>query len=204
MKIINLYFLAGLLGLLLVSCVNSDVPSNQRIAQLYRAIPNHDLETNSKQLMTAELYNALAEAYSIPDDNPGGIGSSDFMNYFVEGNGGCDMDARIEVKSVKSVGKSLSVADVNFVCMDSYNGIEESTHKLIIKNVDGSWVLADFDSKLEEVKEYIKEQRNIMKSGQVIDDIRYDEFYSSFSLEEKTKMIQEYKAAVNAYFKMYP
>lgn len=201
MKIIKFYLLTGLLGLLLVSCTNSEVPSKQRVVQLFRAIPNHGFDVNTKRFMTAELYNALAEAYSIPDDAPGGIGSSEFLWYFVEGNGGCDMDAKIEVKDIKSIGKSFAVAYVDFVCFDD---LENESHILVIQKVDGSWVLADFDYKLKEVKEYINEQREIMKSGQVTDNIRYDEFYSDFSLEEKTKMIQEYKDAVNAYFKMYP
>lgn len=202
MKTIKFFLLTGLLGLLFVSCTNSDVPSKQRVVQLFRAIPNHDeLDISSKQLMTAELYNVLAEAYLIPDDTPGGIGSSEFLWYFVEGNGGCDMDAKIEVKDIKSIGKSFAVAYVDFVCFDN---LENESHILVIQKVDGSWVLADFDYKLKEVKEYINEQREIMKSGQVTDNIRYDEFYSDFSLEEKAKMIQKYRSEVNAYFKMYP
>ncbi len=205
MKTIKFFLLTGLLGLLLVSCVNSEVPSNQRVVQLFRAIPNRKLDVSSKQLMTRELYDVLAEAYLIPDDLPFYMGSSEFLCHFVEGNGGCcDLDPKIVVENVKSIGRSLSVADVNFMCMDCYNDVYESTHKLIIQKVDGTWVLADFDSKLEEVKAYIKEQRKIMKRDQVIDNIRYDDLYSDFSLEEKTKMIQEYKSAVNDYFKMYP
>lgn len=162
------------------SLQNNDIYSNKHIIDraqmLLFCVPDHSqVSSNAKPYMTVELYSALKVAWDVPHWYYGGIGDEDFLYYFVTGNGGGSINKN-SIISTDVLSKSDNKCRVRI----KYREYEENqyydnseTIELLMHIQDGDWVLADFGlGALEECKNYIKNQVENYKSGNIVKEMK--------------------------------
>lgn len=185
-------------AMVLVSC-GGKVPKQEmpeltaeRFQQLASNIPDH-IVIGDSAFFTPEYYNAWQNAMAIPDGGLGGIGMNEFMFYFVCGNDPCDSH-QYKLDSVSMVGDT---ALVDFQIIHSRGNGQPHTFKLVL--CDGQWIIADYDTTLSEMKNYLKEQRAFLKSDEYkgyADEILNDTAASDEWKEQVRKELKE----VDEYF----
>lgn len=134
-----------LAALLLAACTSSEAKLKQRAEELCRYIPDHELREESKDYMTADFYAVLDTMFNhLPEHE---AMDHEWLHYFVTGNGGTIAD--YTVTAVEQTDKEHAVATISVRqqwedgSFDSTADIEE--HRLYMENVDGQWLMADFD-----------------------------------------------------------
>lgn len=155
-------------------------------------IPDHKLEDSPRWTYTKEYYNLLAEAWAIPSDNPGGIGSEEWLFYFLTGNGGLECNAQIN-----NIRQDGDEAVIDFICSGEQTDAAPKVHQLYLHFDGNIWLIADFDNTKEQLRQYIQKQRAYFHSAQWNKDLK-----EMRHLSEKEK-----KAALDAvelYFAKYP
>lgn len=153
----NLHFLALIAALFfLQGCNQHQVPNQEEVLHLISVIPDHKIFPHTQEFFTPEYYSALSEAWALPSDAIGEIGSDEWLYYFISGNGDCD-DFRIENISLTS-GNPILVTFTTYHC-----GMAD-THTLHLQRLHRHWVVADFDSTLTQLKQYIAHQRSYFQS----------------------------------------
>ena len=114
----------------------------------YRYIPDHVLKPEAKEAMTPDFFRALSEAFNAPVADYGEIGDNEWLWYFVTGNGGSE-----PVYSVKSVSQTdkdsaRAIITVRQKWEDgSFAEEDAKEYEVLLKRVDGQWLLDDFDGK---------------------------------------------------------
>ena len=199
----NLIFLV-VSALALVSCGNrvskQELPelTEERFQELASNIPDHIRNKLSESFFTAEYCAAWQEAWNIPDGGLGGIGMNEFMFYFVCGNGPCDSH-QYKLDSVSIIGDT---AFVDFEIVHMWDrGNTPHTFKLVVCN--SQWVIADYDTTLSEMTNYLKEQKIFLKSEEFkgyADEILND----TTAREEMKERVRKELKEVDEYFKLHP
>ena len=134
-----------LAALLLAACTSNEEKLKQRAEELCRYIPDHELLEQSKDYMTADFYAVLDTMFNrLPEHE---AMDHEWLYYFVTGNGGTMAD--YTVTAVEQTDETHAVATISVRqkwedgSFDSTSDIEE--HKLYMEQVDGKWLMSDFD-----------------------------------------------------------
>lgn len=131
--------------LLLVGCGSAEERLKERAEELCRYIPDHELLEQSRDYMTADFYNVLDTMFNqLPEFE---AMDHEWLYYFVTGNGGTIAD--YTVAGVELTDKTHAVATISVRQKWEDGSFDESTdieeHKLYMENVDGVWLMSDFD-----------------------------------------------------------
>lgn len=162
------------------------------IEKLIACIPDHTLEQSPAEAFTKTYYSLLTEAWDIPSDNPGGIGSDEWLHYFLTGNGGGSCAPRI-----LDFHQNGQYARVVFVC-DSISLEPVSNEHTVDFQFDGTrWVIADFDGTAEKLYSYIQSMRTYFRSKEWKKDLKKMD-----SLTRKERKMAQQRVA--EYFAKYP
>ena len=134
-----------LAALVLAACGGKEMQLKERAAELCKYIPDHELREESKPFMTTDFYAVLDTMFNhLPDHE---AMDHEWLYYFVTGNGGTIAD--YEVVGVQQTDDAHAVATVKVRqkwedgSFDENSDIEE--HKLYMQQVDGQWLISDFD-----------------------------------------------------------
>lgn len=185
-------FVFSLFVLLLSACASKhNPPTRQEVMHLISAIPDHEFFRHTDTAFTTEYYAALKEAWAIPSDAIGEIGSDEWLYYFISGNGDCD-DFRIENINI------ISHPHEALVTFESFSCDTPETHTMNLVRHGRRWVIADYDSTFAMLKDYVSTQRKYFRSDEwrtYLDQALAD---SAFADLARTRQ-QE----VEDYFKLY-
>ncbi|MBQ3813147.1 MAG: hypothetical protein II841_06220 [Bacteroidales bacterium] len=178
----------------LVVCGQSQTDLSERTLELCEYIPDHVLKPEAEKAMTPEFFRALSEAFEAPVADFVEIGDNEWLGYFVTGNGGTV--PVYSVKSVSETGKDAARA-VIVVSERWEDGSEAGSaeYEVLLKRVDGKWLLDDFDGKKAECQAYVREVREKYTSGEYV---KYLE-----SSEDLKKYIPDFEAQVKAFYAKY-
>lgn len=174
MKKIVFLVLASFIALGLISCagkggsntdeslpfenVGNEPPTQERVAQLIEFLPDHEIISESDSAFAPEYYDLLQQAWAVPSDGIGEIGSDEWLYTLVSGNGGRDPNRTVNIEDINAQGDG---AEAIFM-LTNYG--ESREHKLSLIRLDGQWVIADFDGTKIKLKEYIQRQRQYFQS----------------------------------------
>jgi hypothetical protein len=181
-----------------VSCGRQEKKLQERALELCQYIPDHVLKPEAKDYMTPDFFNTLTEAWDVPDVDFDGPGYSEWLCYFVTGNGGGE--PLYAVKSVTLKSKDEAEAVITVRIRFEENGYVDPEDKareygIVMKLVDDKWLLDDFDNKKAECIDYIKEMRAKCESGELIEELESYEPYRIY--------VPEFKKRVEKYYKKY-
>lgn len=134
-----------LAALMLAACTSNEAKLKQRAEELCRYIPDHELREESKDYMTADFYAVLDTMFNLLPEFE--AMDHEWLHYFVTGNGGTIAD--YTVTAVEQTDDDHAVATIQVRqqwedgTFDSTTDVEEQ--RLYMENVDGQWLMADFD-----------------------------------------------------------
>ena len=144
--------------------------------------------------MTPDFFWALSEAFDAPVADYGEIGDNEWLWYFVTGNGGSE-----PVYSVKSVAQTArnSARAIVTVLQRWEDGTESDAKEceVLLKRIDGKWLLDDFDGKKAECHSYVRQVREKYASGEYV---KYLE-----SAEDLKEYVPDFQARVKAFYEKY-
>ena len=138
--------------------------TDERFQQLVRAIPEHTHVESPRTTLSKDYYATWKEAWEIPGGGLGDIGNEEFLFYFVCGNDPCATHSG-KLKSKKVSGGS-AVVKFNIVHTGDAGEMADYVHTFNLVVENGRWVIADYDSTLVRMKEYIKTQRKYLRSAE--------------------------------------
>ena len=152
------------------------------------------LKPEAKEAMTPDFFWALSEAFNAPVADYGEIGDNEWLWYFVTGNAGSE-----PVYSVKSVTQTArnSARAIVTVLQRWEDGTETDAKEceVLLKRIDGKWLLDDFDGKKAECHSYVRQVREKYASGEYV---KYLE-----SAEDLKKYVPDFQARVKAFYEKY-
>ena len=178
------------------ACNQSKEDLSGRVLELCEYIPDHALNPEAQAFMTPEFYGALAEAFDAPVDDYGGIGDNEWLWYFVTGN---DSDGpKYGVKSVSKIDDYNAKAVITV--RETWDGqvspeVDAAEYEVLLKRVDGKWLLDDFDDKKEACIEYVKDMRAKYASGEIVKYLEADESLSEY--------VTDFQERVEAFYQKY-
>lgn len=158
------------------------------VRKLISCIPDHGM--GPRHAFTEQYYSLLEESWAVPSDCPWGIGSEEWLLYFISGNG--DLYDSV---SVRSISQSADVATVRFDCIWNCCGTE--SHTLNLCYSDSCWVIENYDGTLEDMYDYISSRRAYFRSQEWDDYLENDEYIDA-------GMRAKAKRDVKDYFSRYP
>lgn len=193
MKRIVIYFC---LFLPIISCGQSKKYLADRTLELCQYIPDHVLNSDAKEAMTPEFFHALSEAFEAPVADYLEIGDSEWLWYFVTGNGGSE--PVYGVKSVSLMSKDTARAIISV--QQSWDGVIDpkeypKEYEVFLKCVNHQWLLDDFDGKKAECIAYVRKVREKYASGEYV---KYLE-----SADDMKKYVPDFLARVDAFYEKY-
>lgn len=163
-------------ALLLAACGKNDAQLKERAAELCRYVPDHALQRQSQDFLTADFYAVLDTMFNhLPEHE---AMDHEWLYYFVTGNGGTIAD--FEVTDVQRTDETHAVATVKVrqkwedgTFHDDSNGDDDSDeelHKLYMEKVDGQWLMSDFDSHKQDCIRHIAINRREQALRQAMSD----------------------------------
>ncbi|MBR1834156.1 MAG: hypothetical protein IJ785_01410 [Bacteroidales bacterium] len=192
-----------LAALLMAACASNEEKLKQRAEELCRYIPDHELLEQSKDYMTADFYAVLDTMFNrLPEHE---AMDHEWLYYFVTGNGGTMAD--YTVTAVEQTDKTHAVATISVRqrwedgSFDSTADIEE--HKLYMEQVDGQWLMSDFDGHKADCIRHIAISRDEQARRDAINDYlvkEIGEHYLKGELCIPTLMIVASERADSNYF----
>ena len=138
---------------------------NQKIKELVRYIPDHEFKAENEKYFTKEFGLMLKKAFALPPLEEDGIDeASEFLFYFIEGNGDCKAfcDAQGDVEKALSLHKCENFkteisGDKVFSTFDYVHGPEEIDHVSIVLKKSGSdWLIDDWNDNKKAVQNYLE------------------------------------------------
>lgn len=189
--------------LLLTSCTihiggqQHESPDAKRVEQLIQSIPDHGMSNATRNEFTPEYYDLLTQAWAIPSDAVEGIGSEEWLYYFVSGNG------ESSIKTiVGEITNSYDTVTANFDLLFAIGEDECDTvpHTLTLLHNGEKWVIYDVDDTKFQLENYIKEQRAHLRSQEWLDYLQYERA----EFEGADSLVEEKKKEVERYFIQYP
>jgi len=179
-----------------VFCCQPKTNLTDRTLELCQYIPDHVLKPEAKEAMTPDFFRALSEAFNAPVADYGEIGDNEWLWYFVTGNGGSE-----PVYSVKSVSQTdkdsvRAIITVRQKWEDgSFTEEDAKEYEVLLKRVDGQWLLDDFDGKKAACQAYVRQVREKYASGEYV---KYLE-----SAEDLKEYVPDFQARVKAFYEKY-
>lgn len=137
---------------------NTPMPTPEEFLELLKAIPDHGINPGSEKYFTPQYYALLQQAWAVPSDAIGQIGSDDWLYYFVSGNG--DWDGQFDY-SISRCTDSGGLVLVEFYLNQSGQRLK---HTLTLQRQGRQWLIADYDNTCQKMKDYIQKQRQYFQS----------------------------------------
>ena len=161
--------------------------------ELCNYIPDHGIRPDAERHMTTEYFQALDEAWAAPDGAYGEIGDSEWLWYFVTGNGGSS--PYYTVKSVYLVDPTHAFADITVQDIWEEGGKPDPgsiVYRYIKMTKTGErWLLDDFENTKQQCRDYVKEMRAKYKSGEILQYL-YSNDYSREFIPQFKKSVEEF------------
>lgn len=149
-----------------------------RAKTLIDFVPDHAFDPSIKPAFTESYFNLLEEAWAVPVDNEY-IGDEEFLYYFMTGNGDCDCNSHPKtILDFKLLEDDSAWVKMNYIHQD---------HEMLLHFEDGEWVIADFDGTMEQLADYISNQRDYL-----------------MNLDLDSVLDEEYKTSIETYLNKYP
>ena len=149
-----------------------------RAKTLIDFVPDHAFDPSIKPAFTESYFNLLEEAWAVPVDNEY-IGDEEFLYYFMTGNGDCDCNSHPKtILDFKLLEDDIAWVKMNYIHQD---------HEMLLHFEDGEWVIADFDGTMEQLADYISNQRDYL-----------------MNLDLDSVLDEEYKTSIETYLNKYP
>lgn len=149
-----------------------------RAKTLIDFVPDHAFDPSIKPAFTESYFNLLEEAWAVPVDNEY-IGDEEFLYYFMTGNGDCDCNSHPKtILDFKLLEDDSAWVRMNYIHQD---------HEMLLHFEDGEWVIADFDGTMEQLADYISNQRDYL-----------------MNLDLDSVLDEEYKTSIETYLNKYP
>lgn len=168
-------------------------PTDLEIRALVGCIPDHSFDVSTEWAFTSEYYALLKEAWDIPSDGLGEIGSDEWLYYFVTGQ---DCDPTCGFQDVVSINTTGDTSQVVF----EYMSYEVEKHQMILKHEDDGWKIADFDDTRIRLINYIKWQRDFYRSDEwpaLCKEVLSQGWNTQSGIDAAQEAVQEY-------FRNYP
>ena len=132
-------------AMMLAACGDNEKRLRERADLLCKYIPDHELREEARDYMTEDFYNVLDTMFNrLPEHE---AMDHEWLYYFVTGNGGTIAD--YTVTGVELTDNTHAVATISVRQKWEDGSFDESTdieeHKLYMENVDGVWLMSDFD-----------------------------------------------------------
>lgn len=167
-----------------------------RVLELCRYIPDHVLKPEAKEAMTPEFFRALSEAFDAPVADYMEIGDNEWLWYFVTGNGGSEPVYGVKSVSLTSKDSARAVITVR----QSWEGVIDpkenpKEYVVMLKRVNGRWLLDDFDGKKAECLAYVRDVREKYASGKYVKYLK--------SEKDLRQYIPDFKERVEAFYTKY-
>ena len=167
-----------------------------RVLELCRYIPDHVLKPEAKEAMTPEFFRALSEAFDAPVADYMEIGDNEWLWYFVTGNGGSEPVYRVKSVSLTSKDSARAVITVR----QSWEGVIDpkenpKEYVVMLKRVNGRWLLDDFDGKKAECLAYVRDVREKYASGKYVKYLKSEKGLRQY--------IPDFKERVEAFYTKY-
>lgn len=179
-----------------LSCCQPKTFLTDRTLELCQYIPDHVLKPEAKEAMTPDFFRALSEAFNAPVADYGEIGDNEWLWYFVTGNGGSE--PVYSVKSVSQTDKDSARAIITVrQKWEDGSFAEEYTkeYEVLLKRVDGQWLLDDFDGKKAACQAYVRQVREKYASGEYV---KYLE-----SAEDLKEYVPDFQERVKDFYEKY-
>lgn len=179
-----------------LSCCQPKTFLTDRTLELCQYIPDHVLKPEAKEAMTPDFFRALSEAFNAPVADYGEIGDNEWLWYFVTGNGGSE--PVYSVKSVSQTDKDSARAIITVrQKWEDGSFAEEDTkeYEVLLKRVDGQWLLDDFDGKKAACQAYVRQLREKYASGEYV---KYLE-----SAEDLKEYVPDFQERVKDFYAKY-
>ena len=179
-----------------LSCCQPKTFLTDRTLELCQYIPDHVLKPEAKEAMTPDFFRALSEAFNAPVADYGEIGDNEWLWYFVTGNGGSE--PVYSVKSVSQTDKDSARASITVrQKWEDGSFAEEYTkeYEVLLKRVDGQWLLDDFDGKKAACQAYVRQVREKYASGEYV---KYLE-----SAEDLKEYVPDFQERVKDFYEKY-
>lgn len=179
-----------------LSCCQPKTFLTDRTLELCQYIPDHVLKPEAKEAMTPDFFRALSEAFNAPVADYGEIGDNEWLWYFVTGNGGSE--PIYSVKSVSQTDKDSARAIITVrQKWEDGSFAEEYTkeYEVLLKRVDGQWLLDDFDGKKAACQAYVRQVREKYASGEYV---KYLE-----SAEDLKEYVPDFQERVKDFYEKY-
>ncbi len=147
--------IAAAIALTAMGCNQVDTSEiTKSVEELVQFIPDHQKpQPSAQQAFTPEYWNLLNQAWQIPMPE-GEIGNEEFLFYFIEGNGDCGpTSGKHQVNAVETKITSDTSAYEVFEYVHP-NG-NKDRHKMMLVKQQGKWIIDDFDSTKQQLKEYV-------------------------------------------------
>ena len=177
------------------------------VRKLWKGIPDHGINSLTKSSLSREFYNLVDVGFSIPTDNPGGIGEEDFLYYWYTGQDSESGDRIVsiniisdspELRVVKVVYKTLGQKEphkLNFIkeTMTDENGNEQQT-----------WVIDDFDGMKNQIYNYINTTGKKFIKGYANEILADPEIGGWMSASDKQEYLNEVEKFKKKFKATYP
>ena len=146
--------------------------------------------------MTPEFFRALSEAFDAPVADYMEIGDNEWLWYFVTGNGGSEPVYGVKSVSLTSKDSARAVITVR----QSWEGVIDpkenpKEYVVMLKRVNGRWLLDDFDGKKAECLAYVRDVREKYASGKYVKYLNSEKGLRQY--------IPDFKERVEAFYTKY-
>lgn len=127
------------------------------VMDLWNGIPDHGMNGMTSESLSPAFYELVDMGFSVPSDNPGGIGSEETMYYWYTGQD-TGYDAGVRDVKAKKISQNEVIANVSY-----YDGFgDRQNHVVTLRkitdpanNVYNKWLIDDFDNRRAAIYEYV-------------------------------------------------
>ena len=126
-------------ALILVGC-RRPMPTNERVLEICRHIPNPEQLEDSRPFLTADFYETLESMINLPD-------STEVLHewefWFVTADGSPMSEGQTSIVSMTQTDSSYVAATITITPEDT--DYEAEQHLLLLEQVSSEWLLSDLD-----------------------------------------------------------
>lgn len=168
------------------------------VSALWQGIPDHGININTETSLTPEFYTLVDMGFSVPSDNPVGIGSEDFLWYWYTETDSGENDHIMAVDIDKTNRKEIK-AKVKYQCLD-----EIAVHNIALERIDGKWLISDFDDMRQKITDYINTIGKQFLGSYAEEIIELPHIGGDMSDEDKEEYFEEVEAFRVKFYSVYP
>jgi len=121
-------------------------------------IPDHQMSTLARVYFTKDFLNAWDDIRTMPDyaEYAGYIPNNDWVWYFVQSNGGCDLiETRVINKTI--INDTIAELKVTYTCVEEGWSIHQNpqVHTISLVWRDDQWLIDDYDGEKQRMSSWV-------------------------------------------------